>query len=79
MKKSKIIEQINNGVMIAHGALPCVAIIAMFILHFIDEGYMAVFGFMFCAAYGIEVLIALEVNDCLKKLEELRKKDRERC
>ena len=50
MKKSKIIEQINNGVMIAHGALPCVAIIAMFILHFIDEGYMAVFGFMFCAA-----------------------------
>ena len=75
MKKSKIIEQINNGVMFAHGALPCVAIIAMFILHFIDEGYMVVFGFMFCAAYGIEVLIALEVNDCLKNLTDKLKKE----
>ena len=75
MKKSKIIEQINNGVMIAHGALPCVAIIAMFILHFIDEGYMAVFGFMFCAAYMIEVLIALEVNACLDRLADKLKKE----
>ena len=75
MKKSKIIEQINNGVMIAHGAIPCVAIIAIFILYLIDEGYMAEFGVMFCAAYGIEVLIALEVNDCLKNLADKLKKE----
>ena len=75
MKKSKIIEQINNGVMIAHGVIPCIGVIAMFILHFIDEGYMAVFGFMFCAAYMMEVLIALEVNYCLDELADKLKKE----
>ena len=75
MKKSKIIEQINNGVMIAHGVIPCIGIIAMFILHFIDEGYMAVFGFFFCAVYMMEVLIALEINDCLDRLADKLKKE----
>ena len=75
MKKSKIIEQINNGVMIAHGVIPCIGVIAIFILRFIDEGYMAVFGFLFCASYMMEVLIALEVNDCLKTLADKLKKE----
>ena len=75
MKKSKIIEQINNGVMIAHGVIPCVAFIAITIMYYIDIAYMAVFGFLFCVAYMMEVLIALGVNDCLKTLADKLKKE----
>ena len=75
MKKSEIIRKIIDGIMYAHMLIPCIGLIVIFILMFIDMAYSAVFGFMFCAAYGIEVLIALGVNDCLKNLADKLKKE----
>ena len=77
MKKSEIIRKIIDGIMYAHMAIPCIGLIVIFILMFIDMAYSAVFGFLFCGAYIIEVVIALQLMSSLESLRDKMKENEE--
>ena len=77
MKKSEIINQIIDGITYANGAIPCIGIISMFILLFINVDYAAIFGLMLSGAYCLEVLIAIKMMSSLYSLKDKMEENEE--
>ena len=77
MKKREIIKEIYDGVVYANMAVPCIGLIVMFILSFINVAYTAIFGFLFCGAYLLEVLFSLQMMSTLDSLNDKMEENEE--